>query len=63
LASILGDIRITCKKEVRRWDNAPHWKNIKTFPYHAHDQNVAKPFESPEVFIEDVLQYLKEMIQ
>ena len=21
-----------------RWDNKPHWPNIKTFPYHKHEK-------------------------
>ena len=52
---------------IKRWDNAPHWKNIKTFPYHIHIQtngeNDVGLMESPEVFIDDVLRDLKNMLQ
>jgi hypothetical protein len=48
---------------VKRWDNAPHWKSIKTFPHHVHIQNDVKPIESREVFIEDILQYLIILFQ
>ncbi len=24
---------------ILRWDNKPHWKNIKTFPYHKHEKH------------------------
>ena len=47
---------------IKRWDNAPHWKKIKTFPYHVHIQNNVEPIESPEVFIEDVLRDLNNML-
>ncbi|WP_457613933.1 toxin-antitoxin system TumE family protein [Methanocaldococcus sp.] len=25
-----------------RWDNAPHYRNIKTFPHYKHTKNVLK---------------------
>ncbi|AKB12152.1 MAG: DUF6516 family protein [Methanosarcina flavescens] len=47
---------------IKRWDNSPHWKNLKTFPYHIHKGNEAEPRESPEVFIEDVLREVKKLL-
>ncbi len=35
-----------------RWDNKPHWKNIKTFPHHKHEKDKVLP--SHRVNIEDV---------
>lgn len=26
-----------------RWDNKPHWKDIKTFPHHKHEQGKVLP--------------------
>ena len=47
---------------VRRWDNSPHWKDLKTFPHHVHLGNEAEPKECPEVFIEDVLREVKKLL-
>ena len=41
-----------------RWDNAPHWKRVETFPYHRHEP--ADVFPSREVALEDVLQYIHD---
>ena len=43
-----------------RWDNAPHYKNIKTFPHHKHTKNGVE--ESDEVCLEDVLKYIEKEI-
>ena len=32
-------------KLIKRWDNAPHHKNIKSFPHHLHDNNSVKDSE------------------
>jgi hypothetical protein len=47
---------------VKRWDNSPHWKDLKTFPYHVHNGNEAEPRESPEVFIEDILREVEKIL-
>lgn len=36
-----------------RYDNAPHHRNITTFPYHKHDRNEIKASSEPTLF--DVL--------
>ncbi len=40
-----------------RWDNANHWKDIETFPYHKHEKD--KVFPSTIVSLEDALIYIK----
>ncbi len=50
-------------KMVRRWDNAPHWPEMKAFPHHLHlnDENTA--MECREVFIDDVLDEMNAIIK
>lgn len=43
-----------------RWDNLPHWKNIKTFPNHKHENDKVLP--SHRVNIDDVIEIIKERI-
>ena len=43
-----------------RWDNAPHWKLIETFPYHKHNFDEKNIEPSKEVSLEDVLEYIKK---
>ena len=50
------------EKMVLRWDNAPHWPNMKTFPHHLHRGSEKNAFECREVFIEDVLDEIKKII-
>ncbi|WP_239451371.1 toxin-antitoxin system TumE family protein [Methanosarcina horonobensis] len=47
---------------MKRWDNSPHWKDLKTFSYHVHQGNDMEPKESPEVFIEDVLREVEKLL-
>lgn len=44
-----------------RWDNRPHWKNLKTFPHHKHDRDKVLP--SHRVNIDDVMKAIKERIK
>ena len=44
-----------------RWDNAPHYKNIKTVPHHKHTKNGVE--ESDEVCLEDVLKYIENYLK
>ncbi|HHT9107460.1 MAG TPA: toxin-antitoxin system TumE family protein [Candidatus Wunengus sp. YC63] len=43
-----------------RWDNKPHWKALKTFPYHKHEQGKVLP--SHRVNVDDVIEEIKEKI-
>jgi len=47
---------------VKRWDNAPHWKNVKTNPFHVHTRDHEEPQESKEMFVSDVISELKKLI-
>ena len=44
-----------------RWDNAPHYKNIKTFPHHKHTKKGIE--ESFETTLEDVLSVIEKKIK
>jgi len=35
------------KKLITRWDNAPHHKEIATFPHHVHERDDIKPSAEP----------------
>lgn len=48
------------KKLIKRWDNAPHHKEIKTFPHHLHEENGVKSFLEPNFF--DILKIIDEII-
>ena len=43
-----------------RWDNAPHYKHIKTFPHHKHTKDGVK--ESFETTLQDVLTVIEREI-
>jgi hypothetical protein len=42
-----------------RWDNAPHYPKIKTFPFHKHELKVENVSESFETNIEDILLFIR----
>ena len=44
-----------------RWDNAEHWKDIVTFPFHKHKGNRVLP--STETSLEDVLEYISQKLE
>jgi len=48
------------RKLIVRWDNAPHFKNMSTFPDHKHINKRVE--ESKEMTVESVLNELKKMI-
>ena len=41
-----------------RWDNKPHWKNLKTFPHHRHEKG--KVYSSHRINIDDVIKVIQE---
>ena len=43
-----------------RWDNKPHWKNLKTFPHHRHEKD--KVYSSHRINIDDVIKTIKERV-
>lgn len=50
-------------KMVRRWDNAPHWPEMKTFPHHFHLHSEKEALECQEIFAPDVLQEIRDLIR
>lgn len=44
-----------------RWDNAPHHRELPTFPFHVHRKYGI--FESKEMTVEDVLKELIETMK
>ncbi len=46
---------------IMRWDNAPHFKNIKTYPHHRHLTN-GTVLESYEVNLKDVLKFIESKL-
>lgn len=51
------------EKMVRRWDNAPHWPDMKTFPHHLHIESEKNVSECREVFVGDVLSEIETIIR
>jgi hypothetical protein len=51
------------EKMVRRWDNAPHWPDMKTFPHHLHIESNKNVSECQEVLIGDVLNEMEAIIK
>lgn len=44
---------------ITRWDNAPHHKNIKTYPHHKHATKIE---ESYETTLFEVINYIEKII-
>ncbi|MCE7063674.1 DUF6516 family protein [Dyadobacter sp. CY326] len=45
-----------------RWDNAPHFPQLSTFPHHKHFGNGSVE-ESTDISIEDVLMYIQKALK
>ena len=45
---------------ISRWDTAPYYKELKTFPYHVHLPNGVK--ESKQVTLIDVLDKIENIV-
>ncbi|ASJ12994.1 toxin-antitoxin system TumE family protein [Thermococcus thioreducens] len=50
-------------KLIVRWDNAPHHKNVETFPHHKHVGSKDNVRPSKEVSLEDVLRIIEEKLK
>ena len=46
---------------ITRWDNAPHHRELSTFPDHVHRKNGVH--ESREMTVEDILEELSEIVR
>ncbi len=45
-----------------RWDNAPHWRDIETYPHHLHQGPEEEARPSSKVAIIDVLDWILDHI-
>ena len=50
-------------KIIGRWDNSPHWHNIKTFPHHFHNKSEDQIEESYIRNLESLLEYLRNKLR
>lgn len=50
------------EKFLLRWDNAPHWKEIETYPHHLHRGPEEEVGPSSKVAIIDVLDWILDQI-
>lgn len=48
-------------EKIFRWDNVPHHKRLKTFPYHKHEND--KIWDSEKMNIDAVLQAIKHIMR
>ena len=48
-------------KMIIRWDNKPHWKNLKTFPNHKHEKG--RIWLSSIVNVEDVIEVIRATLK
>jgi len=46
---------------ILRWDNAPHYRNITTFPHHKHN-HAGNVIESTEISINEVIKIIQMKI-
>jgi len=48
---------------ITRWNNAPHHKDIETFPHHKHVGSKDNVQPSKEISLEDILGVIEEKIK
>jgi len=46
----------------KRWDNAPHHKEVETFPYHIHIGRKVSPHESVDIFNAHLLESVQRFM-
>ncbi len=46
-----------------RWDNAPHWPEVATFPHHAHVAERREPEPSTVTNLEDLLHFIRDCLE
>jgi len=51
------------RKLIIRWDNAPHWDLVSTFPDHKHVERNENILISTETNIESVLEYIEKALK
>lgn len=50
-------------KLISRWDNAPHYPDISSYPHHQHLQSEINVIASSEMNLIDILKIIQEKIQ
>lgn len=50
-------------KLICRWDNAPHYPEIKTFPHHKHERAPENILSSEEITLEKVLKVILKRLK
>lgn len=48
---------------ISRWDNAPHFPDISSYPHHQHLQSETNVIASSAIILIDVLKIIQEKIQ
>jgi hypothetical protein len=48
---------------ISRWDNAPHWKAVESYPHHRHAGSESVVEVSHVRTLEDVLKYIRGQIK
>lgn len=51
------------KELIMRWDNAPHHKNISTFPHHVHIKEDQSIHDSNVIALIEVFEYIKTQLK
>lgn len=51
------------KKLICRWDNAPHYPHLETFPHHKHEGKQENVLPSRETTLEKVLKTIERKIK
>ena len=46
-----------------RWDNAPHWKHLRTYPHHKHISSEKNIHESKEHNLEAVMDFIAKNLE
>jgi len=46
---------------LRRWDNAPHHKELPSFPHHVHDENSV--LSGDDVNLADILSFIETKLK
>ena len=52
-----------CNRLIIGWDNAPHHKDIKTFPHHKHIRKKTNVTRSNECCLNDVLRFIFRILE
>jgi hypothetical protein len=46
---------------IKRWDNAPHYPAIATYPHHLHDGDENNVLPHPSITLMDVLTFIRQI--